>query len=94
MSQLWLVCYDVADNRRRQKLAKRMERVCQRVQGSVFECPLDAKAMRWQLDRYWLPVLKLSEDSLRAYPLDGKAKRQAEVYGSPPLYEPPGVVIL
>ena len=50
MSHLWLVCYDVADNRRRQKLAKRMERVCQRVQGSVFECPLGAKEMRHQID--------------------------------------------
>lgn len=62
MSHLWLVCYDVADNRRRQKLAKRMERVCQRVQSSVFECPLGVKEMRHQIDRYWLPVLKLSQE--------------------------------
>jgi len=94
MSQLWLVCYDIGDNRRRQKLAKRMERVCQRVQESVFECPLDTETMEQQLTRYWLPILKLSEDSLRAYPLDARTKQQAKVYGSPPLYEPPDVVIL
>ncbi|MFN6069198.1 MAG: CRISPR-associated endonuclease Cas2, partial [Pseudanabaena sp.] len=28
---LWLVCYDVADDRRRLRLAKRIEQRCQRV---------------------------------------------------------------
>jgi CRISPR-associated protein Cas2 len=40
MTKLWLVCYDVADDKRRNKLAKLMEQRCQRVQYSVFECPL------------------------------------------------------
>jgi CRISPR-associated protein Cas2 len=94
MKPLWLVCYDVSDNRRRQKLAKRMERVCQRVQGSVFECPLDHQEMTHQLEQFWVPVLKLSEDSLRAYPLNAEAKKQAKLYGSPPLYEPPALIVL
>jgi CRISPR-associated protein Cas2 len=94
MSHLWLVCYDVANNKRRQKLAKRMERVCQRVQESVFECPLDEAGLAEQLERFWLPVLDVREDSLRAYPLDGRTKQRVKVYGSPPPYEPPDFVIL
>lgn len=94
MSKLWLLCYDVRDDKRRNKLAKLMEQRCQRVQYSVFECPLDEATLTQQLQDRWLPVLKLSEDSLRAYPLDGTAKAHTKVYGSPPPYEPPDYLIL
>jgi CRISPR-associated protein Cas2 len=91
---LWLICYDIRDNKRRQKLAKRLEQRCQRVQYSVFECPIDEKTLLQQLERYWLPLLKQSEDSLRIYPLDKTAKQRTKVYGSPPPYEPPDYLIL
>ena len=94
MTKLWLVCYDVRDDKRRSKLAKRMEQRCQRVQFSVFECPLDEAALINQLEKRWLPVLKLNEDNLRVYPLDERAKLKTQVYGSPPPYEPPDYVIL
>ncbi|WP_071518652.1 CRISPR-associated endonuclease Cas2 [Geitlerinema sp. PCC 9228] len=93
MTNLWLVCYDIRDDKRRQRLAKLMEQRCQRVQYSVFECPVDAPTLDKLLSR-WLKVLKLPEDSLRVYPLDAKAKAQARVYGSPPPYEPPDYLIL
>ena len=60
----------------------------------MFECPLDRQEMEHLFQRFWRPLLKPNEDSLRAYPLDAKAKRQAMVYGGPALYEPPDVVIL
>lgn len=91
---LWLVCYDVADDRRRLRLAKRIEQRCQRVQRSVFECPLDESVLDRQLERYWLPLLNLEQDNLRVYPLDATAKRRTRVFGSPRLYEPPDFVIL
>lgn len=94
MTKLWLVCYDVADDKRRNKLAKLMEQRCQRVQYSVFECPLDEKSLTYQLEKRWLPVLILTDDSLRVYPLNAHAKAQAKVFGSPPLYEPPDFLIL
>jgi CRISPR-associated protein Cas2 len=94
MTQLWLVCYDVRDDKRRAKLAKLMEQRCERVQYSVFECPLDGKTLERLLRDRWLKVLKIPEDSLRAYPLDATAKAQAKVFGSPPPYEPPDYVIL
>jgi len=94
MTKLWLVCYDVGDDKRRRKLAKLMEQRCQRVQFSVFECPLDAGTLAQLLEKRWLKVLKLDEDSLRAYPMDARAKEQTKVYGSPPPYEPPDYLIL
>ena len=94
MSKLWLVCYDVRDNKRRTKLAKRIEQRCQRVQYSVFECPLNEVDLKYQLEKRWLPVLKVSEDNLRVYPLNAEAKMGAEVYGSPLPYEPPDYLIL
>ncbi|WP_030008340.1 CRISPR-associated endonuclease Cas2 [Picosynechococcus sp. NKBG042902] len=91
---LWLLCYDVADNKRRQKLVRLLEQRCLRVQYSVFECPLEEKTLRRLLEERWLPTLNLNQDSLRIYPLDQNAIRRTFVYGSPPPYEPPDYVIL
>ncbi len=91
---LWLVCYDVRDNTRRRRLAKSMEQSCERVQYSVFECPLPEKKLEQLLEKKWLKILNLKEDSLRAYPLDERTKPQVKVYGSPAPYEPPDYLIL
>ncbi len=94
MIQLWLVCYDVPNDKRRTKLAKRIEQRCQRVQYSVFECPLNETDLTYQLEKRWLPLLDSNEDNLRVYPLDKKAKQKTRIHGSPPPYEPPDYVIL
>lgn len=94
MSNFWLVCYDVRDDKRRNRLAKLLEQRCQRVQYSVFECSLNQKTLEQLLRDRWLKVLNVEEDSLRLYPLDSVQKQQAKVFGSPPLYEPPDYLIL
>jgi CRISPR-associated protein Cas2 len=94
MTDLWLVCYDVSDNKRRNKLAKLLEQRCERVQYSVFECPLPEKTLNQLLEQRWLKVLKLEEDSLRVYPLGRVAQSKTRVFGSPPPYEPPDYLIL
>lgn len=91
--KFWIVCYDVRDDKRRNKLAKLLEQRCERVQYSVFECPLSEKELERLLKR-WLGVLDLKEDSLRAYPLDEVTKGKVRIYGSPGLYEPPDYLIL
>ncbi|MDJ0795419.1 MAG: CRISPR-associated endonuclease Cas2 [Calothrix sp. MO_167.B12] len=48
---------NVPNDKRRTKLAKLIERRCQRVQYSVFEYLLDKKSIKQQLEKYWLPVL-------------------------------------
>jgi CRISPR-associated protein Cas2 len=91
---LWLICYDIPDDKRRTKLAKRLEQHCQRVQYSVFECPVNQEKLEELLQQRWLPLLNLNEDSLRIYPLDANAQRRTRVFGSPPPYEPPDYLIL
>jgi CRISPR-associated protein Cas2 len=94
MIKLWLVCYDIPDDKRRTKLAKLLEQHCQRVQYSVFECPLETNIISHLLTTRWLLVLKVSEDNLRVYPLDASAKQKVRVYGSAEPYEPPDYLIL
>ncbi|CDM96270.1 MAG: CRISPR-associated endonuclease Cas2 [Limnospira sp. PMC 1291.21] len=94
MANFWLVCYDVRDDKRRQLLAKLLEQRCQRVQYSVFECPLEEKILEDLLNKRWLKVLNLEKDSLRAYPLNPSTKAQVKVYGGPLPYEPPDFLIL
>ncbi|AFZ53076.1 CRISPR-associated endonuclease Cas2 [Cyanobacterium aponinum UTEX 3222] len=96
MIKLWLICYDVKDDKRRTQLAKLLEQHCERVQYSVFECPLDVKKLEHLLSTRWLKVLNLQEDSLRIYPLDASAKQKIKIYGlkdNPP-YESPDYLIL
>ena len=42
----FIVCYDVADDKRRQKLSELLDSCGDRVQNSVFELPVDASLMR------------------------------------------------
>ena len=93
MSDFWLVCYDVRDDKRRVKLAKLMEQRCERVQYSVFECPISESTLEQLITKKWLKVLDTREDSLRAYPLNQLTKAKIKVYGSPPPYETPDFLI-
>ncbi|MDZ8242348.1 MAG: CRISPR-associated endonuclease Cas2 [Nostoc sp. ChiQUE01a] len=67
---------------------------CQRVQYSVFECPLSTNILSHLLVTRWLPLLKVSEDNLRVYSIDATEKPQVRVYGSAAPYEVPDYLIL
>ena len=67
MTDLWLVCYDVRHDKRRNRLAKLLEQRCERVQYSVFECPIDGKVLNEQLQR-WLKVLNLKDTVKKPMP--------------------------
>ncbi len=43
MAQLWVVAYDIADDRQRTRLHKRLRGFGEAVQKSVFLCPLDSR---------------------------------------------------
>ena len=65
---IWVVCYDIPDDRRRKKIMKIMEGSGRRAQYSVFECELDAeKADR--LEKRLRAELNEKEDDIRIYPL-------------------------
>ncbi len=68
---LWVICYDIADNRRRNRIANALLGYGERVQESVFECHLDNAQLR-RLQAILLPLVDANEDRLRYYPLCGK----------------------
>lgn len=90
---LVLVVYDIADNRRRTKLAKFLEGYGRRVQYSVFECFLSQSKMK----KLYTKVAKqvdLSEDSVRFYWVPSDALAKVLTIGDPPLPQPPPSVYI
>ncbi len=66
MSRLWMIAYDITDNRRRQNIAKLLENYGKRVQYSVFECHLKDSMFDEMMNK--LVVFMEDSDSLRCYP--------------------------
>jgi len=68
---LVVICYDIADDRRRNRVAKALEGYGARVQESVFECHLDPGRLR-QLQARLESGIDPREDRLRFYSLCSK----------------------
>lgn len=89
-----LISYDIPDDKRRAKLAKRLLNYGDRVQYSVFECNLTDKQLR-QLRNEIAKVIKEAEDSVRIYRLCGGCVAQIVALGqAPPPGEDPEVYIV
>ena len=81
MSRLWVVSYDISDNRRRARLATILEGRGERVQRSIFHCRLgiaEAMALRKSINEQ----MELEEnDSIRWYPLCAWCEERARNLG-------------
>ncbi|MCL6432268.1 MAG: CRISPR-associated endonuclease Cas2 [Anaerolineae bacterium] len=78
---LYVVAYDIPDDKRRTKVHKTLEGFGRWTQYSLFECYLSDKEMvilRGRLDG----LLKPSEDSVRFYPLCAGCEGRVETIGS------------
>lgn len=89
----YLLAYDIADDRRRAKIAKIMESMGARVQGSVFEAYLTPANLDSLLKRVQ-KVLKKEEDSLRIYLLCENCREKTRTVGQGRVTAPPGVMIV
>lgn len=69
--ELHVVCYDVANDKRRRRLVRELEAFGIRVQESVFECWLD-DAQRKRLERVLASVIRPEHDRLVMYRLGGE----------------------
>jgi len=78
-----MVCYDVADDRRRRRVEKALLGLGRRVQYSVFECLLNYPEARLQLGAI-AGELDKDTDSLRAYPLCAWCAEEVSVLGGTP----------
>jgi len=78
---LWLICYDMTDNRRRYRIDRILKGYGRRVQKSVFECHLE-RPRRRELERRLIQVVDASEDNIRFYPLCGNDLVRVKVQGA------------
>lgn len=75
-----LVSYDVVDDKKRTKLAKKLVGFGHRVQYSVFECSLTPKQLK-QMKKEALKFIDLAKDSLRIYVLCAECITKVESFG-------------
>lgn len=84
---------DISDDKRRLRIAKAMESVGERVQGSVFEAYLTPQELEKLLKRI-RKLLAPKEDSLRIYQLCGECREKVRTEGQGRVTPPPGVMIV
>lgn len=75
--------YDIADDRRRRRVAKILEEMMVRVQESVFECRLSAQATEQILRR--LEPEMAPDDSLRVYAVGADSLPPCRQIGGAPI---------
>lgn len=78
---LYVVAYDISDNRRRTRVHKILSGFGKWTQYSVFECFLSEKE-RVMLMEKLRKVLRVEEDSVRFYPLCAACVAKVETVGS------------
>ena len=89
----YVLAYDIANDRRRSKIARLCEAVAERVQHSVFEgyfTPPELERLLMKAGR----IFNEKEDSLRIYQLCASCRAKAATRGQRELTPPPGVVIV
>jgi len=89
----YVIAYDVSDNARRTRVARRLESVGERVQGSVFEADLNEKTLA-RLTMQLEKVIDPAVDGVRFYRLCGECVREVRCVGQSKVVLPPGVVIV
>ena len=78
---LWMICYDVCDDRARLRVAKTLARHGERVQRSVYECHLGERELK-SLQRELLGLIDTGSDRVRLYPLCERDRHAVRVDGS------------
>ena len=89
----FLLVYDVRNDRRRAKIARLMESLGERVQGSVFEAYLTPE----ELQKIFIKsekAMNLQEDSLRVYALCETCRPRLKTLGQGALTPPPAAAII
>lgn len=89
----YVLAYDIGDDRRRAKIAKLMESLGARVQGSVFEAYLTPAELE-KLLRKAEKKMRKEEDSLRVYALCKACLKRVQTHGQGRLTAAPGVMIV
>ncbi|MFV9505866.1 MAG: CRISPR-associated endonuclease Cas2 [Oscillochloridaceae bacterium umkhey_bin13] len=91
-SVLYVVAYDIPDNRRRTKVHKLLCGYGQWSQYSLFECWLTRRQLI-ELQAKLEPHLRAERDSVRLYPLCGTCQDRVITIGSAQPHDPITVIL-
>ena len=87
------ICYDITDDKRRNRVADILLNFGDRVQYSVFEAELDIRNLERLVDLV-ADAMKLDEDSLRIYPICEQCKAKIQIVGIGRItYYPDAIII-
>jgi CRISPR-associated protein Cas2 len=89
---LIIVSYDIVDDKRRTKLAKRLCDFGKRVQYSVFECDLSKEQLKDMTEKA-LKQIDQEEDSLRIYRICNTCANEILSYGIKKGWEEDDVIV-
>lgn len=90
---LYVVIYDISDDRRRKRVFNLLEGYGRRVQFSAFECVLNDCKFE-ELRSRLAKVVRMDEDSVRFYPISRHTLGQVVIWGEPPLSQGSGSVVV
>ncbi|RME51777.1 MAG: CRISPR-associated endonuclease Cas2 [Caldilineae bacterium] len=89
----YLLTYDVPDDKRRLKVAKKLEALGERVQYSVFEAWLTEQELQ-TLEKQLKKVLNETEDSIRIYQICAACREKICTLGLGKPTAPPEVLVI
>jgi len=90
---LYIISYDIPNDKRRTKLARTLLDFGDRVQYSVFEAKLD-RTLFDNLIKRMSSIIKESEDSVRIYPMCNSCENRVSILGQGKVFEDKDVYIL
>lgn len=77
----YLVCFDIVDDRARQRVVKSLKSYGERVQKSVFECPNLTEEKFLKMKNRLEDLIDSGEDTVRYYPLCRSCLKNVEYTG-------------
>ncbi len=86
-TDLYVICYDIPDDRRRTRVHKALSGYGQWRQFSLFECHLTRKQYL-ELQAKLAKLLKPADDHVRFYQLCESCERRVDVLGGPEPEDP------
>lgn len=78
---MYVISYDISNDRLRSKVAKLLEGYGRRVQYSVFECCLTEKQFSILYEKMTFLLSGTGESGIRLYQLCGKCEKNIQVIG-------------
>lgn len=90
---LYLIVYDILEDKRRLRVYKNLNAVGERVQRSAFECYLTQKELQ-TLMRKLEKCIDKDQDNLRIYPVCEACRPKMVRLGQGKTVDPPGLMIL